>query len=240
MPTQIQVVNRYVPGDPVVGAAITFDHDNEDAKTPRSGLNGFVTVRTEGLRDGNHVLRITPRYTSDLQVGPDIAEDLDVTVTRMFRSLEVGITVKQGKVQTVFSLQGRQSQGTVGAGTNPIRVLLQPMYHRSPHQNPKFRTHEKISLIVVHQTAGSTNIGGTLNWFEKQQADPKDNVSSNYVISAEANPQIVKVVQDTSRAWHAGGPGQTWWGEADVNNFAIGIELSHKAKPLGRMHKSAR
>jgi len=32
-------------------------------------------------------------YTTDLQVGPDIAEDLAVSVTRMFRSLEVGITV---------------------------------------------------------------------------------------------------------------------------------------------------
>jgi N-acetyl-anhydromuramyl-L-alanine amidase AmpD len=230
MPTQIQVMNRYVPGDPVVGAAITFDHDNEDAKTPRTAANGFVTVSTEGLSDGNHVVRITPRYTSDLQVGPDIAEDLAVSVTRMFRSLEVGITVLKGKVQAVNSLPGQQSRGTVAAGTNPVRVLLQPMYHRSPHQNPNFRTHEKITLIVVHQTAGSTNIGGTLTWFENQQANPNDNVSSNYVISAEANPQVVKVVQDTSRAWHAGGPGQTWWGEADVNNFAIGIELSHKAK----------
>jgi hypothetical protein len=61
----------------------------------------------------------------------------------------------------------------------PIRVLLQPMYHRSPHQDPNFRTHENITLIVVHQTAGSTNIGGTLNWFEKQQAEPKDNVTQN-------------------------------------------------------------
>jgi N-acetyl-anhydromuramyl-L-alanine amidase AmpD len=230
MPTQIQVMNRYVSGDPVVGAAITFDHDNEDAKTPRTAGNGLVTVITEGLSDGSHVIRITPRYTSDLQVGPDIAEDLAVSVTRMFRSLELGITVLKGKVQTAFPLPGQQSRGTVLAGTNPVRVLLQPMYHRSPHQNPNFRTHEKITLIVVHQTAGSTNIGGTLNWFEQQQANPNDNVSSNYVISAEANPQVVKVVQDTSRAWHAGGPGQTWWGEADVNNFAIGIELSHKAK----------
>ena len=38
MPTQIQVMNRYVPGDPVAGAAITFDHDKEDAKTPRTAL----------------------------------------------------------------------------------------------------------------------------------------------------------------------------------------------------------
>jgi hypothetical protein len=123
MPTQIQVMNRYVPGDPVVGAAITFDHDNEDVKTPRTAANGFVTVSTEGLSDGNHVVRITPRYTSDLQVGPDIAEDLAVSVTRMFRPLEVGITVLKGKVQAVNSLPGQQSRGTVAAGTNPVRVV---------------------------------------------------------------------------------------------------------------------
>ena len=32
MPTQIQVMNRYVPGDPVVGAAITFDHTTKTRK----------------------------------------------------------------------------------------------------------------------------------------------------------------------------------------------------------------
>jgi hypothetical protein len=205
-PIQIQVVNHYVPGDPVVGAAITFDHDNQDAKTPRTAANGFVTVRTEGLTDGNHVVRITPRYASDLQVGPDIAEDLEVSVTRMFRSFEFGITVLKGKVQAAFPLAGQQGPGTMAGGTNPVRVLLQPIYHRSPHQNPNFRPGEKITLIVVHQTAGSTNIGGTLTWFEKNHDEPKDNVSSHYVISAENSPQVVKVVQDTGRAWHAGGP----------------------------------
>jgi len=148
----------------------------------------------------------------------------------MFRPFEFGITVFKGKVQAAFPLAGQQGPGTVAGGTNPVRVLLQPIYHRSPHQNPNFRPGEKITLIVVHQTAGSTNIGGTLTWFEKNHDEPKDNVSSHYVISAENNPQVVKVVQDTGRAWHAGGPGQTWWGEPDVNNFAIGIELSHKAK----------
>jgi hypothetical protein len=122
-----------------------------------------------------------------LQLGPDIAEDLDVSVTRMFRSLEVGITVLKGKVQGCVPVPGQQSRGAVAGRTNPVRVLLQLMYHRSPHQNPNFRTREKITLIVVHQTAGSTNIGGTLTWFEKQQAEPKDKVSSNYVISAGAH-----------------------------------------------------
>jgi hypothetical protein len=55
MPTPIQVMNRYVPGDPVVGAAITFDHDNEDAKTPRTAANGFVTVACEPIPELNMV-----------------------------------------------------------------------------------------------------------------------------------------------------------------------------------------
>jgi hypothetical protein len=56
MPAQIHVMNRYVPRHPVVGAAITFDHDDEDAKTPRTAPNGLATVRTEGLTGGNHVV----------------------------------------------------------------------------------------------------------------------------------------------------------------------------------------
>src|SRR4029077_14578750 len=164
MPTQIQVMNRYVPGDPVVGAAITFDHDNEDVKTPRTAANGFVTVSTEGLSDGNHVVRITPRYTSDLQVGPDIAEDLDVSVTRMFRSLEVGITVLKGKVQgCVPAARPAEPRGHGGANESGPRSVAADVSSvassESEFQNArKDHTYCRPSNTRKHQYWGDANL----------------------------------------------------------------------------------
>jgi AmpD protein len=232
MPITIHVANRYDAGDPVVGAAVTLDYEAVTAQTPRTGANGLVVVKTDHLTDGNHLLRIVPKHTSHLQVGPHVAEDLDKNVTRMFRALELVITVSKGKVQAVSPAAGQQRNGSVGAGTNPVRVLLQPIFFRGLHQIPNARQYGQITLIVIHQTAGSTNIGGTLSHFSNPYKDmPKKRGSAHYVISAEAEPQIVKVVQDSGLAGHAAPIGLSWWsGSPDVNNFSIGIELSHKAK----------
>ena len=228
MPATIYVVNRYKLNDPVVVAAVTFDNEKIEAKTPRTAANGLVTVTTEALADGNHVLRITPPYTSTYQAGPDIAEDLPNSATRMYRSLEAVITVKNGRLQAVYPAMGQERNGDVGAGTNPIRVLLQPLYFRAPHQIPKARKHEQITLIVVHQTAGGTSMDVALSVMNGE--DPQAPGSSHYVISSEG--EIVKIVQDNGIAFHAGQtPEQTWWdGKKYVEGFSIGIEMSHKAK----------
>ena len=229
MPTKVQIVNRYVISDNVAGAAVVFDAAAIDAHSPRTRANGQVDVATEALADGNHVMHIVPDPTSAAPVGPAVAEGLDDTVKRMFRSLDVNVAVRKGKITTLGVPVAQALNGTVWAATNPVRVELQPIYYRSQYQNERNRTGADLTLIVVHQTASAANIGGTLQWFTdpKRAKDPKDGgTSAHYVVSAEGTPQVVKVVQDTNRAWHAGG--SFWLGKTDVNHFAIGIELSHK------------
>jgi N-acetyl-anhydromuramyl-L-alanine amidase AmpD len=222
MPTTVQVVNRYVSSDNVAGAAIVFDGAAIDAHSPRTRANGQVTVATEPLADGDHVIHVVPDQTSTAPVGPAVAEGLAAAVTRMFRSLDVNVTVSKGKITATSAPLAQALNGAV-LGTNPVRVQLQPIYFRSPFQNANDRTGTDITLIVLHHTSGAANIGGTLEWY----VNPASQTSAHYVISAETVPQVVKVVQDTGRSWQAG-HNTSWKGASAVNHFSIGIELSHK------------
>ena len=225
MPATIHIVNRYVNSDNVAGAAVVFDGAAIDAKSPRTRANGQVVVATETLSDGNHVMNIVPDHTSADPVGPAVAEGLGKTVTRMYRSLDVNVTVSKGKITALSVALDQALDGVVLAGVNPVRVQLQPVYYRSQYQKENFRQGTDITLIVVHQTAKAANIAGTLGQFTIPNLGD-DGTSSHYVISPEAIPQVVKVVQDTGSASHAGT--SSWQGKNSVNDFSIGIELSHK------------
>ena len=69
-----------------------------DAHSPRTRANGQVTVATETLSDGDHVMHIVPNPTATASVGPAVAEGLAAATTRMFRSLDVTVTVTKGKI----------------------------------------------------------------------------------------------------------------------------------------------
>jgi N-acetyl-anhydromuramyl-L-alanine amidase AmpD len=55
--------------------------------------------------------------------------------------------------------------------------------------------------------------------------------AAHYLVSAEARPKVIKIVQDNGVAGHiAPSADQSWWGgKNDVDRFSIGIETSHKA-----------
>ncbi len=224
MPATIHIVNRYINSDNVARAAVVFDGAAIDAKSPRTHANGQVVVATETLSDGNHVMNIVPDQTSADPVGPAVAEGLGKAVTRMYRSLNVNVTVSKGKITTVTLPAAQALNGAVLAGVNPVRVQLQPVYYRSPYQNENDRAATDITLIVVHQTEAAADIGATLRYFTETRPD---GTSAHYVISPEAAPQAVKVVQDTGRSWQAG-KNTSWRGKKEVNHYSIGIELSHK------------
>lgn len=224
MPATIQIINRYINSDAVVGAAVVFDGDAIDAKSPRTRANGQVVVATETLSDGDHVMHIAPNPMSTAPVGPAVAEGLGKTVTRMFRPLDVNVTVNKGKITAVSVPPAQALNGAVLAGANPVRVQLQPVYYRSPYQNENDRTASDITLVVVHQTEAAADIGATLRYFTETRPD---GTSAHYVISPDATPQPVKVVQDTGRSWQAG-RNTSWRGKKEVNHYSIGIELSHK------------
>ena len=73
-----------------------------------------------------------------------------------------------------------------------------------------------VSIIVLHYT-GMVDAASAL----RRLTDPAAKVSSHYLIAEDG--QIVRLVPETKRAWHAGQA--HWRGIDDVNSASIGIEL---------------
>lgn len=60
-------------------------------------------------------------------------------------------------------------------------------------------------------------------------ADPAAKVSAHYVVAEDG--QVVRMVDETKRAWHAG---RSWWrGISDINSASIGIEIVNPGHEFG-------
>ena len=71
-------------------------------------------------------------------------------------------------------------------------------------------------MVVLHYT-DMADVEAAIGWL----ATPESRVSAHYVITATG--EIVTMVDEASRAWHAGV--SYWDGSRDINARAIGIEL---------------
>jgi N-acetylmuramoyl-L-alanine amidase len=81
-----------------------------------------------------------------------------------------------------------------------------------------------VSILVLHYT-GMKDGAAAIN----RLADPESKVSAHYVIAEDG--QIVKMVRERHRAWHAG---KSWWrGISDVNSASIGIEIVNPGHEWG-------
>ena len=84
---------------------------------------------------------------------------------------------------------------------------------------------QRIRHIIIHYTA--VPLDEALYLLTETQ------VSAHYLISADKQPQIYALVDETNRAWHAG---QSYWqGSAGLNDSSIGIELDN----LGFIEKNS-
>jgi hypothetical protein len=96
----------------------------------------------------------------------------------------------------------------------PEERMARVDYVPSPNQNRRQRG--TITAIVVHATESATT-ESAVNWF----LTPKSQVSAHYVVGRTG--QIVQMVDDTQRAWHAGVSELD--GATGVNEFSVGIEI---------------
>jgi N-acetyl-anhydromuramyl-L-alanine amidase AmpD len=87
-------------------------------------------------------------------------------------------------------------------------------FQQSPNRSS--RKGLAVSSIVLHFTASATLLG-TVNWFQK----PHARVSAHYVVGR--NGQIVQMVHENEKAWHAGKAKLS--GDPRVNSMSIGIEI---------------
>ncbi|KQV82858.1 N-acetylmuramoyl-L-alanine amidase [Rhizobium sp. Root1220] len=79
-------------------------------------------------------------------------------------------------------------------------------------------------MILLHYTGMSTP-DGALDWLCRDESQ----VSSHYFV--HENGDIVQLVPEHRRAWHAGK--STWQNETDINSLSIGIEIANAGHPGG-------
>jgi N-acetylmuramoyl-L-alanine amidase len=88
------------------------------------------------------------------------------------------------------------------------------------HPSPNFgdRRGNRVELVVLHYTAMPTCAAAL-----ERLCDPVAEVSAHYLIDADGT--LLSLVDEGSRAWHAGAG--AWGGAGDVNSRSIGIELAN-------------
>ena len=92
-----------------------------------------------------------------------------------------------------------------------------------PSPNFDVRNHP-VSMLVLHYT-GMQSAADALDRLTDAQAK----VSAHWVVAEDG--QIISLVDETSRAWHAG---KAWWrGITDVNSASIGIEIVNPGHEFG-------
>lgn len=80
----------------------------------------------------------------------------------------------------------------------------------------KFKKERIITLVVIHATA-TKGIDSPLEWL----CNKASKVSAHYIIGKDGAAH--QLVDENDIAWHAGV--SEWEGQANVNEFSIGIEL---------------
>jgi N-acetylmuramoyl-L-alanine amidase len=81
-----------------------------------------------------------------------------------------------------------------------------------------------VSMLVLHYT-GMVDAASAI----ARLTDPDAKVSAHYLIAEDG--QIVRMVDETKRAWHAGK--SHWRGIDDINSASIGIELVNPGHEFG-------
>lgn len=75
----------------------------------------------------------------------------------------------------------------------------------------------RVMFLIIHYTV--LNLPDSIRVLTEQQ------VSSHYLITDEASPRIMRLVDEFRRAWHAGR--SSWQGNRMLNASSIGIEIVH-------------
>lgn len=213
---QIGVRNRLRPTENIAGATVTISGTAPGAASVSgvTNVHGTVTLNAKLLADGAYTLTVTPASTLAGPVGPATASG-PVPGDRIFRTLSADVTIGKGTVRTVTVTAPNDANGDARLNAaSAVTVGLQPVWMRSPHHSA--RGSNQVTMIIVHHTGGPV-VGPAINTF----LDAGEQTSAHYVINRDG--QVIKMVQDSRRAHHAGEA--HWAGASDINSISIGIEI---------------
>ena len=98
------------------------------------------------------------------------------------------------------------------------KILNSPNFSKNP------RNKRDVKLIIIHYTGMQSKIASL-----KRLTSPKSKVSCHYLI--DRNGTIIKFMDDSKIAWHAGK--SKWKSLNNLNKNSIGIELINKGHKYG-------
>ncbi|WP_380874846.1 N-acetyl-anhydromuramyl-L-alanine amidase [Sphingomonas sp. DBB INV C78] len=81
-----------------------------------------------------------------------------------------------------------------------------------------------VTMLVLHYT-GMGDAASAIDWLTREESK----VSSHYVVTEDG--QVLKLVDETQRAWHAGR--SHWRGITDINSASVGIEIVNPGHEYG-------
>ena len=81
----------------------------------------------------------------------------------------------------------------------------------------------RVMFLILHYTV--LNLPDSIRVLTQQQ------VSSHYLVTDEASPRLMRLVDESQRAWHAGL--SSWKGNRMLNAASIGIEIVHPGAKIG-------
>ncbi|NOQ63114.1 MAG: hypothetical protein GQ582_01215 [Methyloprofundus sp.] len=216
--TWVKVGNLHMPNDPAIGATVGVYPITANAAALVSGNTGrwgTVNLNLTDINNGAYILRITPANTTTEGVGPAVASTGPIPA-RIFRSIDIIIYITQHDITDVNVTVAQMVNGSASRGGPEIRVIvnLMPVWMQSGNHNSRGST--TIDTIVIHHT-GIKVTSSAVNTFMS------GGTSAHYIIDTQG--RIIKMVQDTRRAWHAGS--SLWRGTSGINSSSIGIEIVH-------------
>lgn len=101
------------------------------------------------------------------------------------------------------------------------RVRAPGIIHR---QSPNKSGVCKPRVIVLHDTEGGLDVGGSVSWL----CNPQSRVSAHFVVGRDGS--LYQLVSVYEKAWHAGV--SVYNGLPNVNNFGLGIEIVNPGRLL--------
>lgn len=214
---------------PIRDVVVELQGTGVRATTTNSGCNLDLT----SVPDGEHVLSVTAQHTSNAPVGPRIADPLTDVPQRIYRPLEVDLTICCGRLTAAalraptWGHSGPINYATIGNRTlrrwrpTHLPLDLKPIWIRDENDaaDDHAREYSAIKMILIHCTGG-TRIGSAINTFLGARN------AINYMIDVDGH--AIKMLRDKRRGRHIG-DGAIFNG-VDISNGldSIGFELVHQ------------
>ena len=207
---RIKLRNRLHTQDNIGNATVRFVSLLNGAQlfSGTSDVHGVVTFPNASVPSGTYTCYVdTPGMSAD-PVGPALANS-GQPVSRIYRPVILIVAIDMTGFTSAQSLNPLYATTSVHAQL--LTVDIQPVWMASAAHSHRGST---ISMVVVHHTGCNTNIA--VNTFLAEKGP-------HYMIDTDG--QIVKWVQESQSAWHAGEA--RWQGHANINARSIGIEIVH-------------